>query len=554
MRQPVTLDTSIWRSWRSGGAWTLSALLIAALVAIPLLAVASALAVPADSAWAHLASTLLGKYVANTALLMAMTGIIAVLLGVSTAWFVAATAFKGRAFLSWALVLPLSAPAYIVAYLYTDLLAFSGPVQGALRSAFGLATGTAALPNIRSLPGAALLLALVLYPYIYLLARTAFQMQAGSQFQAARTLGQTAYGAFFKVALPGARPAIAGGLALVLMETLADFGVADYFALPTFSTGIFRTWLALGEKQAALKLAGVMLLAVATLVTLEAASRKGRVDNGGRAALQADRIALSPPHTMIAWAVCGLPILLGFAIPMAVLIGYAFTGGDQMLGRGFSSYAWNSARVAVIASVIAVGIALLLSYVQRANQNRITGAAIRFATLGYALPGALLAVGLLGPIGALDQNLTHFATETFGWGGGLLLTGTVAILIYAYVVRFLTVSFNTVSASLGRIALVTDMAARTLGAGPLAVLTRIHLPMIRPGMLAAGLLVFVDVMRELPATLILRPFNFETLATRVYRLAGDERLTEASTAALSIVLIGLVPILLLNRASDHAAP
>lgn len=537
--------------WPAQSGWTVSALLVAGLAAIPLIAVAAALLAPGDDAWAHLASTNLLTYVNNTGLLMLLTGVMATLIGVSSAWLIAATDFKGRSLLSWALVLPLAAPAYIIAYLYTDLLAFSGPVQASIRGAFGLARSSAVLPNIRSLPGAAFLLALVLYPYIYLLARTAFQTQASSQFQAARTLGQSAYGAFFKVALPSARPAIAGGLALVLMETLADFGVADYFALPTFSTGIFRTWLALGEKQAALKLAGVMLLVVALLVMLEAASRKGRTDTGGRMAQQADRMALSPRATLLAWAICGLPVLLGFIIPMAVLIGFALSGGDQMLGRGFALYAWNSARVAIAASLIAVGIALLLSYVQRASANRLTNSAIRFSTLGYALPGALLAVGLLGPIGAIDRSLTDFAAGTFGWRGGLLLTGTTAVLLYAYVVRFLTVSFNTLSASLGRVPLVTDAAARTLGAGPWGVLRRIHLPMIRSGLLAAGLLVFVDVMRELPATLILRPFNFETLATRVYRLAGDERLMEASTAALSIVLIGLVPILLLNRASDQ---
>lgn len=533
------------------GAWSVSALLVALCIAAPLIAVSAALIAPSDPAWTHLAQTTLPKYIKNTALLMLLTGLFATLIGVSTAWLIAATSFKGRAILSWALVLPLAAPAYIIAYLYTDLLAFSGPVQTAIRDSFGLPISQAILPNIRSLPGAAALLSLVLYPYIYLLARTAFQMQAGSQFQAARTLGLSAYGAFFKVALPGARPAIAGGLALVLMETLADFGVADYFALPTFSTGIFRTWLALGEKQAALKLAGVMLLIVAALVMLEAASRKGRVDTGGRVAAKPDRLILSKRGGILAWIICAAPITLGFIIPMLILLSYTLEGGDQMLARGFASYAWNSARVAIAASVIATAIALLLSYGQRSSNGPITRTAIRFSTLGYALPGALLAVGLLGPIGALDQSVTRAASGSFGWRGGLLLTGTTAILLYAYVVRFLTVSFNTVSATLGRIPAVTDDAARTLGAGPRQILTRIHLPLIRPGLMAACLLVFVDVMRELPATLILRPFNFETLATRVYRLAGDERLTEASTAALAIVLIGLVPILVLNRVSSR---
>lgn len=537
---------------RSGArGWTAWALGIAVLVAIPLVAVTAALIAPADDAWGHLARTTLPSYLINTAFLLAMTGTLALVIGVSTAWLISATQFKGRTVLSWALVLPLAAPAYIIAYLYTDLLAFSGPLQSAVRAGFGLQASTAVLPNIRSLPGAAVLLALVLYPYVYLLARTAFQMQAGGQFQAARTLGQSAYGAFFKVALPGARPAIAGGVSLVLMETLADFGVADYFALPTFSTGIFRTWLALGEKQAALKLAGMMLVIVAALVGLEAASRRGRVDNAGRTASRMDRLILSRKHSVIALCVCAAPVLLGFVIPMALLVSYTLSGGDQMLGRGFLSYAWNSARVAIVASMIAVALALVLSYVHRSGAGRTARFAIRFSTLGYALPGALLAVGLLGPIGGFDQSLTRAAKETFGWSGGLLLTGTTAILIYAYVVRFMTVSYNTVSAGLQRISPVTDAAARTLGASPFGVLQRIHLPLLRPALLSAGLLVFVDVMRELPATLILRPFNFETLATRVYRLASDERLMEASTAALAIVLIGLIPILLLNRASDQ---
>jgi len=538
--------------WRGILGGHLPAFGIAALMALPLLAVASALIMPGGDAWGHLARTTLPGYLRNTAALMALTGLFAGILGVATAWIIAATQFPGRKLLSWTLMLPLAAPAYIVAYLYTDILEFSGPVQTAVRSALALAPNQAVLPNIRSLPGAAFMLALVLYPYVYLITRTAFQMQVGAQFQAARTLGCSAYGAFFKVALPGARPAIAGGLALVLMETLADFGVADYFAIPTFSTGIFRTWLLMGEKVAALKLAGVMLLIVAVLVMMEAASRRGQSHSGGRTSQNVARIPLSQRDTILAWAICALPVLFGFVIPIAILSSYAISDGDPLLGQGFMRFAWNSGRVAVIASLMATALAFTLSYVERSNSALGIKGAVRFSTLGYALPGALLAVGVLGPLSTFDRGLTQLASDTFGWSGGLLLTSTTAVLLYAYVVRFLTVSFNTVSSSLSRVPSAADAAARTLGAGPWGVITRIHLPMIRPGLLAACLLVFVDVMRELPATLILRPFDFETLATRVYRLASDERLAEASTAALAIVLLGLIPILLLNRASDRS--
>lgn len=524
---------------------------VGALASVPMVVVLMALAGPGSGAWTHLQETVLADYVLNTTALMGLTGLIALGIGVSTAWLVAATAFPGRRLFGWALVLPLAAPAYIIAYLYTELLAFTGPVQTTLRDLFGWQAGDYSFPNIRSVPGAALMLGLVLYPYVYLLARAAFTVQAAAPFQAARTLGLTAWQAFFRVALPCARPAIVGGLALVLMETLADFGVADYFAIPTFSTGIFRTWLAMGEKDAALKLAGVMLVVVIALLALEAASRKGRVDEGGRAGAPVERLRLTGPRAGLAVLACTLPILLGFLIPIGVLISYTIDGGDPLWGRGFAAFAANSVTVAVLTGVIATGLALMLAYARRQSGSTVVRGAIRLSTLGYALPGALLAVGLLGPIGGVDRALTRFAIDTFGWSGGLILSGTIVLLVYACVIRFLTVAYNAVYGSLTKVPPAMDAAARSLGARPGAVIRRIHLPLIRPGLAAGALLVFVDVMRELPATLLLRPFNFDTLATRVYWLASDERLTEASTAALMIVLIGLIPILLLNRYSQR---
>lgn len=527
--------------------WSAGSLLVAALMAVPIISVLGYAFAPEDAAWIHLRETTLWNYGVNTLVLMISVGALASAIGVTTAWLVAATEFPGRRVFAWLLVVPLAAPAYVVAYLYTDLLTFSGPVQTWLRGAFDLMPGEYWFPTVRSLPGAAILLSLVLYPYIYLLARAAFSAQAGAQFEVARTLGLNARQAFFRVALPGARPAIMGGLALVLMEVLADFGVVDYFAIPTFSTGIFRTWFAMGEKLAALKLAGAMLLFVVALVAIEAASRRGRFDDGARGGRERYRMDLSRGWGIVAAVACALPVALGFLIPVAVLTVYSIEGGDQLLGRGFIDFAQNSITVAVIAAAGATALALLLAYAQRLSQARLTKSAIRVSTLGYALPGTLLAVALLGPVGGLDRALTGFLGDVFGWNGGLVLTGTIALLVYAYVVRFLTVSFNAVSGSLAGVSPAMDAAARSLGSTPGQVVRRIHLPLIRPGVAAAALLVFVDVMRELPATLILRPFNFETLATRVYRLASDERLAEASTAAVAIVLIGLLPVILLNR-------
>lgn len=530
--------------------WTFSSMLVSLLVALPILVLLYYLFVPGGEAWTHLRDTTLPGYIVNSVSLMGLVAVFASFFGISTAWLVAATEFPGRKFLSWLLVLPLAAPAYVIAYLYTDLLNFSGPVQSWLRITFALNAGDYWFPTIRSLPGAALLLSLVLYPYIYLLARAAFGARAGVHFEAARTLGRSPASAFFHIALPAARPAIAGGLALVLMETLADFGVVDYFSIPTFSTGIFRTWISMGEKLAAMKLTAVMLLFVFALVGFESLSRRGRFDSGTEHG-KVTRMTLSRGKGMVAFVICLLPVLFGFIIPVFSLTLYTIAGGDQLLGRGFLDYVINSASVSLTAAILATALALLLAYTQRISNHPATKVAIRVSTLGYALPGLLLAIGLLGPISNYDRILTGFIADNFGWDGGLVLTGTVALLIYAYIIRFLTVSYNTVSGGLQGISPAMDAAARSLGSPPNDVMRRVHLPLLRPSLAAALLLVFVDVMRELPATLILRPFNFDTLATRVYRLASDERLAEASTAALTIVLVGLIPVLLLDRLGNR---
>ena len=533
----------------SGAGWSLAALAIAALAGLPIAAILFAATAGGIEAIAHLARTVLGEYVANTGLLMLLAGGFAALVGTGCAWLVAASEFPGRRVLGWALVLPLAVPAYIAAYIYADLLDYAGPVQSALRAATGWGPADYAFPQVRSLGGAALVLGLVLYPYVYLLARTAFATQSLTQFRAARSLGAAPARAFWRVALPAARPAIAGGLALVLMEVLADFGVAEYFAIPTFSTGIFRSWLAMGDKAAALKLAAVMLVFVIALVALEAATRAGRSDSRDGLAARAGEpmVALSPTGKALAFLACFTPVLLGFLVPAGALGAMALTETARAAAGDLATYARGSLWLGLATSGVCLVAALLLAFARARSASRLTAGAIRLGTLGYALPGALLAVGLLAPLGALDQSLTRFARDSLGWSGGLLLTGTAAILVYALSVRFLTVAYNSVSGGLSRIPPGLDSAARSLGARPARVLARIYAPLLAPSLAGAAALVFIDTVRELPATLILRPFNLETLATRTYRLASDERLVEASIPALILLAAGLLPVLLLNR-------
>lgn len=531
-------------------AWQAGALVLAALAGLPLAAIGWAALTGDSGTLAALAATVLPTYVANTVLLMLLAGSFAGVVGTGCAWLVAATRFPGRRVMGWALVLPLAVPAYIAAYIYGGLFDYAGPVQSGLRGVTGWGERDYAFPAIRSLWGGAFVLGIVLYPYVYLLARTAFATQSAAQFRAARSLGAAPARAFWQVALPAARPAIAGGLALVLMEVLADFGVAEYFAIPTFSTGIFRSWLAAGDKAAALKLAGFMLLFVIALVTLEAATRRGRSDSrDGLAQREGTEplVALSPLGQGLALLICLIPVLLGFVLPAGYLGALALS--DKALGAtgDLAGYARGSLWLGLATACTCLAAAVLLAFARARSGSRLTSNAIRVATLGYAMPGALLAVGLLAPLGAFDQSLTRFARDAMGWGGGLLLTGTSALLVYALSVRFLTVAYNSVNGGLERIPPGLDAAARSLGAGPARVLARIYAPLLAPSLAGAAALVFIDTLRELPATLILRPFNLETLATRTYRLASDERLVEAAIPALILLAAGLLPVLLLNR-------
>ena len=529
-------------SQQASGLLVIPALFVAALVSLPIFVTLLSLAQPAGPIWEHLRDTVLNEYLLNTLTLMMLTGGLSLLLGASTGWLIGACQFRGRATLSWLLMLPLASPAYIVAYVYTDLLEVSGPVQTALRSWLSLGINDLQFPPIRNLTGAAVLLSLVLYPYIYLLCRNSFAGRSGVQFDAARVLGHGPFSAFFRVALPAARPAIFGGLALVLMETLADFGVVSYFSVPTFSTGIFRTWLGLGDPQAALKLASLMLLFVIVLVGLEETNRRGAVDRSDIAG--ASQINLTGVRAFLAIAACVLPIVLGFVIPAVTLALYAADNLNAVTQAKFTQLALNSLLLAMAAGVGVTLIAWVLAYIKRLLPSPLTHGLIRVSTLGYALPGILLAVALLKPVGGFDAWLM----ETWSGLSTPLLSGSLFLLLYAYACRFLTVAYQSVDSGFAGISHDIDAAARTLGTSTSEMIRKIHFPLLRPSIFAACLLVFVDVMRELPATLILRPFNFDTLATQVYRLASDERLAEASGAALLIVILGVLPVVLLQRA------
>lgn len=513
---------------------------ITLIFALPLLSIAAHLL--AGGVWPDT----LSLYVLNTVLLMGAVGIISALIGVGCAWLICAYDFPGRKWLSLALVLPIAAPAYIIAYVYADFLEFYGPVQSSLRAMFGWEQSDYSFPSIRNLPGAALMLSFVLYPYIYLLARASFLTQSQSQWWAARNLGLGARQAFFKIVLPTARPAIAGGTALVMMETLADFGVADFFAVQTFSVGIFRNWLIIGDKPAAMKLASVMLLVIILLITLEASTRRGSVANNDKTFGKVAPDRLMGWRAFAAMLACFIPVLIGLLIPVLRLVYFAIFEGDALALSPLAAYAKNSFLLAIIVGVLALGIAVFLAYRNRTHPSAVLRSSIRLSTLGYALPGALLAVGLLSPLAWLDQRFSRMIGSLMGASTGLIITGTIIALVYALCVRFLTVAFNTIDAGFSKIPASMEHASRSLGAHGFRRMRTVFLPLLRPSLTSAFILVFIDVMRELPATLIMRPFNFDTLATRVYWLASDERLSEASTAALIIIVIGILPTLYLN--------
>ena len=533
---------------------TIAAGAIAALVAGPILGVAASVLRDSEGAWRHMVDTVLPVYVGNTLALGAMVAIGAGAVGVGAAWLVTMCRFPGRPAFEWALALPLAFPAYVLAYAYTALLDHPGPVQTALRAATGWGPRDYWFPEIRSVEGAALMLVLVLYPYVYLLARAAFLQQSAHALDVARTLGAGPAATFWRVGLPMARPAVATGVALALMETLADFGTVAHFGVPTFATGIYRAWFAMGDRVAAAQLSACLLVFVLALVLLERSQRRSARYHQTGAAQALNAFPLPGWRGWAATALCGLPVTLGFLGPLVMLGEMSWRAGHSLFGPRYVDFVLNSLTLAGVAAALTVAAALALAYAERLNPGPLTRGANRIASMGYAVPGGVIAVGLLLPLGAFDNAVAGWARESFGVRTGLILTGSIAALVFGYMVRFMAVALQTVEAGFARITPTMDHAARALGETATGALARVHAPMLSGALLTAALIVFVDVMKELPATLIMRPFGVDTLAVQAYRLASDERLTQASTPALVIVAAGLLPVLLLTAQIRRSRP
>ncbi len=535
-------------NWAAGGNPGLlaGALVLSGVVALPILTVLSNVFATSSGTLGHIARTILPDILFNTFGLLAMVGTGTAVIGTACAWLVTMYRFPLSSIFAWLLMLPMAVPAYIIGYAYTDFLTYAGPLQSTLRSTFGWGRGDYWFPNLQSLWGVSLMLTLVLYPYVYFLTRAAFLDQSLTALDVARTLGHSGRDRFFRVALPLARPSIAAGLALALMETLADLGTVQYFGIDTFTTAIYRTWFGMGDRIAAGKLASGLLLFVAALVILEQwARRQSRFHSKGRKQWAISRTKLTGWRSALAVAACLTPVLLGFVLPVAILIGLHIEGGDNLLGERFVRLSWNTFSLAGTAAVIVTAAGLFVAYASRLASSDGLRTLLRVATFGYALPGTVIAVGVLVSLGAFDRGLDQLFRSAFGVSTGLLLSGSIAALLFAYLVRFLAVASGGLEAGFGRIPESMDQVARTLGCTSGEVLRRVHLPLLSRPLMTAIVLVFVDVLKELPATLIIRPFNFDTLAVRVYQLAADERLAEASTGALVIVAIGLLSVGLL---------
>lgn len=536
--------------------WSVGTVLLGCVLASPVVAIIGLAFLPTENIWPHLFSTVLGRYVSNTLLLMLGVGAGVIFGGVCTAWVITMCRFPGRRFFEWALLVPMAMPAYVIAYAYTDLLEYAGPVQKTLRGLFGWQSAQDyRFPDIRTIGGAIVMMSLVLYPYVYLLSRAGFLSQSASVLEASRLLGHGPWRSFRKVALPLARPAIAVGVALALMETLNDFGTTDYFAVQTFTVGIYNTWLGMNSLPGAAQLSIVLLIFVLVLIGIERAGRRRQryhETTGRHTALPGYR--LTGIRATAAIVICGTPLAFGFVVPAWVLGGYAVANYETTLNDSFFALVGNSVLLSLGAAVIALLIALFLNYGTRLSGTATVKAASRFAGIGYAMPGAVLAVGVVMPVAWFDSGISAIASSVFGASSGLIISGTIAALLFAYVVRFMAVSHGAVEAGLSRITPNMDDAARNLGATAGATLRRVHIPMIRGSALTAVLLVFVETMKELPMTLLLRPFNFNTLATFAYQYAGDEQIEEAALAALAIVFTGLGPVLLLSLAIRKSRP
>lgn len=530
--------------------WSVGAALIALVVVMPVLAVLWLAIHPTDNIWPHLLSTTLPRYMGNTLILMVAVGLLTASIGTGAAWLVTMYRFAGQSWVQWALLMPLAVPAYVGAYALVDFLDYPGVVQTVLRRIFGWTDARNYwFPQIRSRTAAIVVLSAALYPYVYLLARAAFREQSGAGYEVARALGVGPWGRFWRVGLPLARPAIAAGAAVAMMETINDFGVVDFFAVQTLTTGIFSVWLQAGNLGGAAQIAAVMLAIVVLLVTVEKFSRRrARFFTSARGLRPVTAQPLTGWRGGLALGACLVPVLVGFVLPVAVIGSHAISA-DQWVAPGLGLALWHTVSAGGIAAGLTVLAGLFMVYGVRLSGRRLPLLLLPITAIGYAAPGAMLGIGILIPLGAFDNRLADAVLALTGTDPGLILTGTATALILAYCVRFFAIAQGTADAALGRVSPSLPMAARSLGRSASGTLRAVHIPLIRASVGSALLLVFVDCVKELPATLLLRPFNYDTLATRVHSKASLENITDAAPAALTITLVGLVAVTLLARAN-----
>ncbi|WP_421210758.1 ABC transporter permease [Aeromonas enteropelogenes] len=532
--------------------WITGSWATALLLALPVLAlVFSAFSADGDL-FRHLADTVLPAYLGNTLGLVIGVVLLSLLFGVPTAWLVAMCQVPGRRALQWALMLPMAMPSYIVAYVYTDLLDYSGPLQAGLRTLFDWQSPADYwFPAIRSLGGAAWVLALVLFPYVYLLTRASFLEQSVSLIHSSRLLGCTPWQSFRRLSLPLARPAIMVAVSLVAMETLADFATVHFFAINTLTTAVYDTWLGYGSLATAAKLSCLMLLAVVLLIAMERRSRqRQQVFQKSMGHEQPLRYPLKGMRRWLAAIWCWGLVLAGFGLPFVILLDYGVRYFELSWTPEFVRFAGNSLLISALTALLAMGIALLLGFFSRLDGGVKSLLPLRIAAMGYAMPGTVLAIGVLVPLTALDFGINDLAEWLGRQGPGLLLTGTLTAIVFGYLVRFVAIAIGSVESSMGKISPSLDMAARSLGQGDGGMLRRVHLPLVRRGLFAGAMLVFIEAMKELPAALLLRPFNFDTLATHVYQFVSDEMLERGALGAIVIVLVGLLPLIWVNRSLD----
>ncbi|CAM2865177.1 ABC transporter permease [Vibrio diazotrophicus] len=532
--------------------WKTSSVVLAALLVLPILAIFFTAVGHTDDVFAHLMATVMPTYAQNTIVLVVSVMALSLLFGIPSAWIMAMCKIPGEKVLQWALVLPLAIPGYIVGYIFTGWFDYAGPVQVWLRELTGWQAGEYWFPDIRSLTGASLVLALVLYPYVYLLCRATFMEQNVSLLQSARLLKCTPWESFRRISLPLARPSIAVALSLVAMETIGDFGTVNYFAISTLTTAVYDTWLNYSNLNAAAKISAIMLVIVLLLLSAERYSRRKQKLYQTQFNSHEDfRYDLSGWKKWLALFWCWGLVATAFIFPLMQLISYAYTYFEQSWTEEFRQYAFNSLKVSLTAAIVAVSVALVLNFYARLKQNRTSVALMRLSSMGYAVPGTVLAIGVMVPVLTLDHTVNDIA-KAMQWGRpGLIFSGTMFAIIFAMLVRFSAVAIGSIESSLNKVSPSLDMAARTMGCQSNSMLWRVHFPLVRRGALIAGLLVFIESMKELNASLLLRPFNFETLATYVYNYASDEHLELAALPAVLLVLVGLIPLVIVNRSLEQ---